>query len=102
MGPRSCERGKRKKQITGRGAVELQWGRVRVNAERTTSPCANGCSARLQWGRVRVNAERQKRCVTAFYDKPLQWGRVRVNAESKGLSDPWKRNITRFNGAAFV
>ena len=37
---------------------ELQWGRVRVNAERTSGWGDEGFGYdRLQWGRVRVNAE---------------------------------------------
>ena len=85
---------------------ELQWGRVRVNAESlwqgdgndgstiaSMGPrsCERGklafCSQRpvselLQWGRVRVNAEsttagERRQAALA----KLQWGRVRVNAE---------------------
>ena len=60
MGPRSGERGRRKGNPVGEVRVELQWGRVRVNAEGALSegmPCR---VSSLQWGRVRVNAEGQR------------------------------------------
>ena len=84
MGPRSCERGKAESASSPGPYCELQWGRVRVNAERVHAPshpnrdgmasmgprsCERGkgendatkpCTEELQWGRVRVNAERMK------------------------------------------
>jgi len=58
MGPRSFERGKSKElPMTDEFTSELQWGRVRLNAERIRPP-PDAVSVRgLQWGRVRLNAE---------------------------------------------
>ena len=35
----------------------------------------------LQWGRVRMNAEMRLHVHRAGRDRMLQWGRVRMNAE---------------------
>ena len=62
MGPRSDERGKPK------GVTHL-------------TP-----EVMLQWGRVRMNAERRRRVLAVEKIEVLQWGRVRMNAESAGIA----------------
>ena len=84
MGPRSDERGKAKKADKEQASeAELQWGRVRMNAESAILELHNERSnLMLQWGRVRMNAERGSALAGTASFKSLQWGRVRMNAES--------------------
>ncbi len=59
MEPRSFERGKRPETDRCNSCIdELQWSRVRLNAERSPHPQHVSNAAQLQWSRVRLNAER--------------------------------------------
>src|ERR1700722_10615933 len=57
MGPRSDERGRLEDYIEDWSKKELQWGRVRMNAEGLEKGGTKDNASRLQWGRVRMNAE---------------------------------------------
>ena len=61
MGPRSVERGNGDIFITrNAGDDELQWGRVRSNAETRSRGVVFDMDPSLQWGRVRSNAETRR------------------------------------------
>ncbi len=57
MEPRSFERGKTASWHGPAVFVELQWSRVRLNAERPVTRRVPEYDVRLQWSRVRLNAE---------------------------------------------
>ena len=85
MGPRSHERGNNAVCWCPAGAVELQWGRVLMNAE--TCRCQRLVRRRqswLQWGRVLMNAETYPAARVEVRERSelLQWGRVLMNAET--------------------
>ena len=82
MGPRSCERGKYKKSEKGAVSESLQWGRVRVNAERSQAQADERWWALASMGpRSCERGKTQSPGLPSITDL-LQWGRVRVNAES--------------------
>ncbi len=62
---------------------QLQWGRVRLNAETTPIVLDISGVVRLQWGRVRLNAETKRQNKNEPAASKLQWGRVRLNAETR-------------------
>ena len=80
---------------------ELQWGRVRENAERCAEYSQPFALSLLQWGRVRENAESRSHQRPPFKTYALQWGRVRENAE-RPSSWASRSPPAGFNGAAFV
>jgi len=61
MGPRSFERGKAAERLLPQDIRQLQWGRVRLNAERVDETKRLEIEQELQWGRVRLNAESSAR-----------------------------------------
>ena len=83
MGPRSHERGNTNVVLCGRKpSVELQWGRVLMNAETTQYIPFGHRGGGLQWGRVLMNAETRGRVFYRLSVSVLQWGRVLMNAET--------------------
>src|SRR3989304_5962703 len=82
MGPRSCERGKPGPgEQGGRGRIASMGPRSCERGKLASIPTSRPYSSGLQWGRVRVNAERLAVLWTRLSKNMLQWGRVRVNAE---------------------
>src|SRR5690625_2642934 len=105
MEPRSVERGMKLRNRSQCHGRELQWSRVRLNAEWRLRIELAGVQPELQWSRVRLNAEwlrnnhprqpplgasMEPRSVERgmIYDPEdpntyikLQWSRVRLNAE---------------------
>ncbi len=67
MGPRSVERGNQKTGSLYFGNDELQWGRVRLNAETSVIGSPSPSLHALQWGRVRLNAETSSWSATLVY-----------------------------------
>ena len=127
MGPRSHERGKRRRPSRPTSASQgfngAAFSRTRKVANRGVSErihtlsfngaafsrtrkgigvIADGAVATaLQWGRVLTNAERRAWSTSPSRASTLQWGRVLTNAESSGSSSPMGARPDSFNGAAF-
>ena len=57
MGPRSCERGNRRRKAMREINERLQWGRARASAEMRIHALLNSFLIQLQWGRARASAE---------------------------------------------
>ena len=77
MGPRSHERGNVPYRRFIHIVVELQWGRVLMNAE------THGSGFEYRYRRL------------------LQWGRVLMNAETLVSTRSTRSRVLGFNGAAF-
>ncbi len=103
MGPRSVERGKEGVGAGGRTGGKASMGPRSVERGKLHPPGRLRVSLlELQWGRVRLNAER----VFDFlrlrrFFVVLQWGRVRLNAERSPPARPAPSTAPGFNGAAF-
>ncbi len=80
--------------------MQLQWGRVRLNAEIGSrilvKQCRHASMGPRSFERGNNDIERIKSIV-----RELQWGRVRLNAEI-GKLDCRRARRSSFNGAAFV
>ncbi len=101
MEPRSFERGKAKTYATCTTAPQLQWSRVRLNAESRRTRKANGQRVDASMEPRSFERGKSARASTSVSRFMLQWSRVRLNAESakERELDPVPAS---FNGAAFV
>src|SRR2546422_227134 len=81
MGPRPIGRGDAGLRFPPANNMELQWGRVRSDAEIQVATHDMWPACQLQWGRVRSDAEIAIPSDASPVSKWLQWGRVRSDAE---------------------
>ena len=63
-------------------AIQLQWGRASMSAERRHGGLSNRPDGVLQWGRASMSAESTVGVPAQWNVALLQWGRASMSAES--------------------
>ncbi len=88
MGPRLFGRGRTSVVVVRSELdVELQWGRVCLDAEGVAKATRSTSMKWLQWGRVCLDAEGVAKATRSTSMKWLQWGRVCLDAEGEASAD---------------